>query len=50
VDGEPLASFAAPPYRALWPLAPGGHTITAIGYDPAGNKLESQSVHITVIN
>ena len=48
VDGEPLASFAAPPYRALWPLEPGDHTITAVGYDPAGNRLESQPVHITV--
>ena len=48
VDGEPLANFAAPPYRALWPLAPGEHTIAAIGYDPAGNRLESQPVPITV--
>ncbi len=50
VDDETLASFAAPPYRVLWPLAPGAHTITAVGYDPAGNRLESQPVHITVID
>jgi penicillin-binding protein 1C len=48
VDEEPLASFAAPPYRVLWPLEPGEHTITAVGHDPAGNRLESQPVHITV--
>jgi len=50
VDEEPLASFAVPPYRALWPLAPGAHTIAVVGYDPAGNRLESQPVHITVMN
>jgi 1A family penicillin-binding protein len=50
VDGEPLVKFAAPPHRALWPLALGEHTIAAIGYDTAGNRLESEPVHITVIN
>jgi 1A family penicillin-binding protein len=50
VGEEPLASFVAPPYRVMWPLAPGEHTITAAGYDTAGNRLESQPVHITVIN
>ena len=48
VDEGPLADMVAPPYRALWPLAPGEHTITAVGYDPVGNRLESQPVHITV--
>ena len=50
VDEGPLANFAAPPYRAMWPLAAGEHTIIAIGYDTAGDRLESQPVHITVIN
>jgi len=31
-------------------LEPGEHTIAAVGYDPEGNRLESQPVHITVIN
>ena len=48
VDEEPLASIGASPYRAMWPLAPGAHTIAAVGYDTAGNRLESQAVHITV--
>ncbi len=48
VDEEPLADFVSPSYRAMWPLAPGEHVITAVGYDPAGNRLESQPVHITV--
>jgi len=50
VDEESLASIAAPSCRAMWPLAPGEHTITAVGYDPAGDRLESEPVHITVIN
>ena len=50
VDEEPLATIAAPPYRFLWPLAPGEHTIAAVGYDTAGIRLESEPVHITVIN
>ena len=50
VDEEFLADFVTLPYRALWPLEPGEHTIIAVGYDPAGNKLESQPVQITVIN
>jgi 1A family penicillin-binding protein len=50
VDEEPLVTIAASPYRALWSLAPGAHTISAIGYDTAGNRLESQPVHITIIN
>ena len=48
VDEEPLADFVSPSYRAMWPLAPGEHVIVAVGYDPAGNRLESQPVHITV--
>jgi len=50
VNEEPIASFAALPYRVMWPLEPGEHTIAAVGYDPAGNRLESQPVHITVTN
>jgi len=50
VDEEPIASITTPPYRVMWPLAPGEHAIVAVGYDPAGNRLESQPVHITVIN
>jgi 1A family penicillin-binding protein len=50
VDGEPLVGFVAPPYRIMWPLEPGEHIIVAMGYDAMGNRLESQPVHITVIN
>jgi hypothetical protein len=50
VDEESLASFTALPYRVMWPLASGEHTITAVGYDPVGNRLESQPVHIIVVN
>lgn len=50
VDEEPLITIAAPPYRTMWPLESGEHVVTAVGYDTAGNRLESQSVHITVVN
>ena len=49
VDGRPLARLTAPPYRAMWPLAPGVHVITATGLDAAGELLESQPVRITVL-
>jgi 1A family penicillin-binding protein len=48
VGEESLVSLAAPPYRAMWPLVPGEHIITAVGYDTEGNRLESEPVHITV--
>ena len=50
VDGEVLVSFAAPPYRVMWPLEPGEHVITAVGHDSGGNRLESEPVRIAVTN
>ena len=50
VDEELLVTIAVPPYRVMWQLEPEEHTITAVGYDSAGNKLEGQPVHITVTN
>ncbi|MFP4394817.1 MAG: hypothetical protein ACLFTI_06085, partial [Anaerolineales bacterium] len=48
LDGEPLASFDRPPYSALWQLAPGEHTFTAIGVDAMGERVTSEAVRITV--
>jgi membrane carboxypeptidase/penicillin-binding protein PbpC len=48
VDEELLANFTTPPYRVMWPLAPGDHIITVVGFDADGNRLESEPVHITV--
>ena len=50
VDGEPLASFDAPPYRVMWPLELGEHIIAAVGSDSAGNRLESEPVRIVVVD
>ena len=49
VDGRPLARLTAPPYRAMWPLAPGVHRFAAVGRDGAGNAWQSQPVRITVL-
>jgi len=48
VDDEPLACLEAPPYRVTWPLEPGKHVFRAIGCDSEGNRLESETVCITV--
>lgn len=47
-DGVPLADFAAPPYRAWWPLQAGFHEFRAIGIDRDGREVASAPVRITV--
>lgn len=52
LDGALKASFSAAPYSLTldtWQLANGAHTLTARGYDAAGNSGES-SVTVTVFN
>jgi len=49
VDGVPLATLTAPPYQALWPMAVGTHTFTALGVDGEGNDLEGNLVTVDVI-
>ncbi|MFH1929608.1 MAG: PBP1A family penicillin-binding protein [Chloroflexota bacterium] len=49
VDDEPLVSVSQAPYRIMWQLSPGQHTIQAKGYTPEGVQLESQIVEITVL-
>jgi len=48
VDGQTVAASALPPYRTLWTLERGVHTITALGYDARGMVLASEPVHILV--
>ena len=48
VDGQPIATFAAPPYRALWRLTPGEHQVQAIGVNADGQQVESNVVRFTV--
>ncbi len=48
VDGQPLATLDAPPYRALWQLTPGAHTVQAQAVDGQGQRIASAESHFTV--
>ncbi len=48
VDGRPIATVRRPPYRALWPLALGDHTVEAVGTTLDGRQVRSAAVEITV--
>lgn len=49
VDDELLASMSTAPYRTMWQLSPGQHTIQAVGYTPEGTQLESRTIEITIL-
>ena len=48
VDGQPLAVFDGPPYRAFWPLAPGAHRARVETTDAQGNMWRSATVEFVV--
>jgi Penicillin-Binding Protein C-terminus Family len=48
IDGETVATFANPPYRALWQLAIGDHTVQAVGIDANGQQVASTPVQFQV--
>jgi 1A family penicillin-binding protein len=48
IDGQQLATFARPPYRAFWTLAPGAHRAAVEIEDEHGARWESQEVQFTV--
>ncbi len=48
LDGERAASFERPPYRFLWPLREGKHTLWALGYR-RGEVFRSREVAFEVI-
>jgi penicillin-binding protein 1C len=48
VDGQPLAQFGAPPYKALWRLEPGNHLFSAEGLTASGERLVSNEVRVEV--
>lgn len=48
VNGTPLATLTAPPYQALWPMALGRHTFTAVGVDVEGKPVWGNRVIIEV--
>jgi membrane carboxypeptidase/penicillin-binding protein PbpC len=48
VDGQPLATFDGPPYRAFWTLAPGRHRALVEARDAAGTALRSEAIEFVV--
>ena len=48
VDGQPLAVFDGPPYRAFWPLAPGAHRARVETTDAQGKVSRSATVEFVV--
>ncbi|HEX9372188.1 MAG TPA: hypothetical protein VF897_14330, partial [Roseiflexaceae bacterium] len=48
LDGKPLATFSAPPYRAFWPLAPGAHRALVEAQDERGKVRRSVEVEFVV--
>jgi 1A family penicillin-binding protein len=48
VDGQPLAVFDRPPYRAFWPLAPGAHRARVETTDAQGQVWRSATVEFVV--
>jgi 1A family penicillin-binding protein len=48
VDGQPLAVFDGPPYRAFWQLAPGAHRARVEATDAHGQVLRSATVDFVV--
>lgn len=49
VNGEPLATFTAPPYEVFWTLRPGEHTFLAVGRDEKEHSIQSAPVVIRVL-
>lgn len=50
LDGRPLATLDRPPFEHWWPLAPGQHTLRAIGVNNNGQRVESAAVRFTVLS
>jgi len=48
IDDRPLTTFVAPPYRILWQIERGEHSVQAIGSDAAGKHIESTVIHFRV--
>jgi hypothetical protein len=48
VDGQLLAAFAGPPYRAFWQLAPGAHHASVSVTDEHGKEWRSAVVEFVV--
>jgi membrane peptidoglycan carboxypeptidase len=49
VDDEPLVTLTNPPYRIWWSLAPGVHTMWAVGVDGEETVVQSERVTFQVL-
>ena len=49
VDGQPLDTVREPPYRALWPLALGRHTVEAVVVTDDAARFFSPTVPFSVL-
>jgi penicillin-binding protein 1C len=48
INGTPLGTFTAPPYRLFWQLIPGHHTISVEAIDTTGQRVAGENVVIVV--
>lgn len=48
VDGQTVATVRRPPYRTVWPLAAGSHTVEAVGLAADGRETRSPAVRFSV--
>lgn len=49
VDGQPFATVTRPPYRALWQLALGEHTVQVVGVSAQGKPIASEVIVFRVV-
>jgi hypothetical protein len=48
VDGQLFRTWTMPPYRALWPLSPGTHSLHATAEYGEGERIASTPIEIAV--
>lgn len=49
LDDTPLTTITRPPYRTLWELTAGEHTVQAVGLDADGKLIESEPIRFAVL-
>jgi len=49
VDGAAVGEDAEPPYRMMWPMQPGEHTIWAVAATPSGEQFASETRRFSVL-
>jgi hypothetical protein len=48
IDGHAASTWESAPYRLLWPISAGAHTVQAAAILNSGQRVESEPVHFTV--